>query len=143
MEQRTKKSGTEGVVYIVYDIFTSVLLDEYIIVIPLFFFFFFFGYVKGYQYLCSSQFMHKCSSTKMSVKKQNVNVIQTFMAYLEVQRGRRVEGVKRRRVVERRVKGNDSPSPCLDVFKISKGEQSNQSFPLFGCFKNQDGNERK
>ena len=30
----------------------------------------------------------------MSVKKQNVNVIQTFMAYLKVQRERRVEGGK-------------------------------------------------
>ena len=33
-------------------------------------------------------------------------------------------GVKGRRVVERRVEGNDYPSPCLDVFKISKGEES-------------------
>ena len=33
--------------------------------------------------------------------------------------------VERRRVVERRVKGNGYPPPCLDVFKISKGEGSN------------------
>ena len=36
----------------------------------------------------------------------------TVMACLEVLRGRRVEG-------------NGSPLPCLDVFKISKGEGSN------------------
>ena len=35
---------------------------------------------------------------------------------------RRVEGM---RVVERRVEGNNSPLPCLDVFKISNGEESN------------------
>ena len=52
-------------------------------------------------------------------------------------------GVERRRVVDRRVEGNGSPPLCLDVFKISKGEGSNQSFPLFGCFKNQDGDEKK
>ena len=34
----------------------------------------------------------------------------------------RVEG---RRVVRRRVEGNGSPLPCLNVFKISKGEESN------------------
>ena len=53
---------------------------------------------------------------------------------------RRVEG---RRVVERRVEGNSYPPLYLDVFKISKGEVSNQLFLLFGCFKNYDGNERK
>ena len=52
------------------------------------------------------------------------------MACLEVQRGGRVEG-------------NGSPLPCLDVFKISKEEWNNQSFPLFGCFKNQDREERE
>ena len=36
--------------------------------------------------------------------------------------GRGVEG---RRVVERRVEGNDYPLPCLDFFKINKGEESN------------------
>jgi len=40
------------------------------------------------------------------------------------------------RVVGRRVEGNGSPPPYLDVFKISKGEGSNYPFPLFGCFKN-------
>ena len=30
-----------------------------------------------------------------------------------------------RRVEERRVEGNNSSLPCLDVFKISKGEESN------------------
>ena len=30
-----------------------------------------------------------------------------------------------RRVVGRRVEWNDYPLPCLDVFKISKGEGSN------------------
>ena len=30
-----------------------------------------------------------------------------------------------RRVVEKRVEGNGYPPPCLDVFKISKGEESN------------------
>ena len=53
-----------------------------------------------------------------------------LMACQEVQRVRRVDG-------------NGSPLPCLDVFKISKGEWSNQPFLLFGCFKNQDGDERK
>ena len=57
------------------------------------------------------------------------------MACLEVQRERGVEG--------RRVEGNGFPPPYLDVFKISKGEGSNQSFPLFGCFKNYNENERK
>ena len=42
-----------------------------------------------------------------------------------------------------RVEWNGYPPPYLDVFKISKGEQSNQPFLLFGCFKNYDGNERK
>ena len=42
-----------------------------------------------------------------------------------------------------RVEGNDSPLLCLDVFKISKGEGSNQSFLLFGYFKNQDGEEKR
>ena len=41
----------------------------------------------------------------MSVKKQNVNVIQTFMAYLEVQRGRRVEGGKEEESSEEESKG--------------------------------------
>ena len=63
-----------------------------------------------------------------------------LMACLEVQRGRRVEGS---RVVEMRVEWNGYPPPYLDVFKISKGGQSNQPFLLFGCFKNYDGNERK
>ena len=40
------------------------------------------------------------------------DIWESVMACLEVQRGRRVEG-------------NDSPPPCLDVFKISKGEGSN------------------
>ena len=62
------------------------------------------------------------------------------MACLEVQRERERE---REREEERRVEGNDSILPCLDVFKISKGELSNQSFPLFGCFKNYDEDERK
>ena len=31
--------------------------------------------------------------------------------------------VKGRRVVERRIEGNGYPSPYLDVFKISKGEE--------------------
>ena len=52
-------------------------------------------------------------------------------------------GVEGKRVVGRRVEGNGSPPPCLDVFKISKGEGGNQSFPLFGCFKNWDGEEGK
>ena len=34
-------------------------------------------------------------------------------------------GVEGRRVVGRRVEENDSPPPCLDVFKISKGKRSN------------------
>ena len=34
-------------------------------------------------------------------------------------------GVEGRRVVGRRVEGNDYSLPCLDVFKISKGEESN------------------
>ena len=34
-------------------------------------------------------------------------------------------GVEGRRVIGRRVEGNGSPPPCLDVFKISKGEESN------------------
>ena len=33
--------------------------------------------------------------------------------------------MKERRVVGRRVEGNGYPLPCLDVFKISKGEWSN------------------
>ena len=44
------------------------------------------------------------------------------MACLEVERGRGVEGM---RIMERRVEGNGSPPPCLDVFKINKGEKSN------------------
>ena len=67
-----------------------------------------------------------------------INMFQirvSLMVCLEVWRGRRV--------VERRVKGNSYPLPCLDVFKISKGEESNQPFLLFGCFKNQDGEKRK
>ena len=32
-------------------------------------------------------------------------------------------GVEERRVVGRRVEGNDSLLPYLDVFKISKGEE--------------------
>ena len=52
-------------------------------------------------------------------------------------------GVEGKRVVGKRVEGNGSPPPCLDIFKISKGEWSNQPFPLFGYFKNQDGDERK
>ena len=51
-------------------------------------------------------------------------------------------GGKGRRVVGRRVEGNGYPSPCLDVFKISKGKMNNQPLLLFGCFQNQDGNER-
>ena len=35
------------------------------------------------------------------------------------------EGGEEKRVVGRRVEGNDSSLPCLDVFKISKGEESN------------------
>ena len=34
-----------------------------------------------------------------------------------------------------RVEGNCYPLPCLDVFKISKREVSNQPFLLFRCFK--------
>ena len=34
-------------------------------------------------------------------------------------------GGKGRRVVGRRVEGNGYPSPCLDVFKISKGKMNN------------------
>ena len=41
----------------------------------------------------------------------------------------------------KRVKGNGYPPSYLDVFKISKGEWSNQSFLLFECFKNQEGEE--
>ena len=41
---------------------------------------------------------------------------------LEREESRRGRG---RRVVGRRVEGNGSPPPCLDVFKISKGEGSN------------------
>ena len=52
-------------------------------------------------------------------------------------------GVKERRVVGRRVEGNGYPLPCLDVFKISKGKLNNQSFLLFECFKNQEGEETK
>ena len=44
---------------------------------------------------------------------------------------------------QRGVKGNGYPPPCLDVLKISKGEWSNQPFLLFGCFKNEEGEERK
>ena len=39
--------------------------------------------------------------------------------------GGEYSGVEGRRVVGRRVEGNGSPPPCLDVFKISKGEGSN------------------
>ena len=43
---------------------------------------------------------------------------------LERERGEG-RGVEGRRVVERREEGNDSLLPCLDVFKISKGEGGN------------------
>ena len=49
------------------------------------------------------------------------------MACLEVQRGRRVEESR-----EEESSGEES-----------RGEEGNQSFPLFGCFKNQDKEERK
>ena len=42
--------------------------------------------------------------------------------------GKRVEWrrvVEGRRVVGKRVEGNSSPLPCLDVFKIRKGYGSN------------------
>ena len=52
------------------------------------------------------------------------------MACLKVQRGMRVEE-------------NGYPLPYLDVFKISKKEGSNQPFLLYGCFKNEEGEERK
>ena len=42
---------------------------------------------------------------------------------------------------EEESKENDYPPPCLD--KISNEEGSNQSFILFGCFKNYDENEKK
>ena len=66
--------------------------------------------------------------------------IKNIIACLEVQRGRGVEGS---RGDGRRVKGNGYPSHYLDAFKISKEEESNQSFILFGCFKNQEGEKGK
>ena len=68
--------------------------------------------------------------------RQTSNMSSMFMVCLEVQRWKRVKGS---RVVGRRVEENNYPLPCLDVFKISKGEGSNYSFLLFGCFKNQEG----
>ena len=49
--------------------------------------------------------------------------------------------LRERGVKGRRVERNGYPSPCLDIFKISKGERSNYPFLLFGCFKNYDGNK--
>ena len=42
-----------------------------------------------------------------------------------LERERERERVEGRRVVEMRVEGNDYSPPYLDVFKISKGEESN------------------
>ena len=42
-----------------------------------------------------------------------------------LERGESKGGVEGKRVVGRRVKGNGYPPPCLDVFKISKGEGNN------------------
>ena len=39
------------------------------------------------------------------------------------------------RVVGRRVEGNGSPPPYLDVFKISKGEGSNYPSPCLDVLK--------
>ena len=75
--------------------------------------------------------------SKKKKKKRKKKSIYDLFGSLE---RRRVEG---RRVVRRRVEGNGYPLLCLDVFKISNGEGSNQPFLLFGCFKNQDGEERK
>ena len=44
----------------------------------------------------------------------------------------RVEG---KRVVGRRVEGNGSPPPCLDVFKISKGEKVISHSPYLDVLK--------
>jgi len=65
--------------------------------------------------------------------KKHIEINAILMACLEVSRGRRVEGKK---VVGRRVKENGYPLLYLDVFKISKGKGSNQSFLLFRCLKN-------
>ena len=71
-------------------------------------------------------------------KKKKKGKKNLFMTCLEVQRGGEQRGVE-----GRRVEGNGYPLLCLDVFKISNGEGSNQPFLLFGCFKNQDREERK
>ena len=52
-------------------------------------------------------------------------LIETNGLFGSLQREESRGGVEGRRVVGMRVEGNDSPPPCLDVFKISKREGSN------------------
>ena len=62
--------------------------------------------------------------------RREIRIMMNSSLYLDVLKinglfGSLERGVERRRVVGRRVEGNGSPLPCLDVFKISKGEGSN------------------
>ena len=61
-------------------------------------------------------------NSSMTNMSNDAQVLWPVWKFRERGEGRGVEG---KRVVERRVEGNDSPLPCLDVFKISKGEGSN------------------
>ena len=57
--------------------------------------------------------------------KEMRNMIFSNGLFGSLKRGESKGGVEGKRVVGRRVKGNGYPPPCLDVFKISKGEGNN------------------
>ena len=61
-------------------------------------------------------------NSSMTDTSNGAQVLWPVWKFRERREGRGVEG---RRVVERIVEGNDSPLPCLDVFKISKEEGRN------------------
>ena len=62
----------------------------------------------------------------------NVKLLQLVWKFRE---GGEQRGVERMRVVGRRVEGNGSPPPYLDVFKIIKGEGSNYPSPCLNVLK--------
>ena len=63
---------------------------------------------------------------------QNIPIPLGLWYVWKFREGGEQKGVEGRRVVERRVEGNNYPLPCLDVFKISKGEES--TLPLVWMF---------